>query len=68
MLRYKNESNNERTFSGMTVVLGRDFRQIIPVLPKGRRHNIVNGSIKNVIFLETNPYTEANKETCDSIT
>jgi len=30
----------------MTVVLGGDFRQILPVIPKGRREHIVNASIK----------------------
>ena len=28
------------------MVLGGDFRQILPVLPKGKRHNIVGASIK----------------------
>jgi ATP-dependent DNA helicase PIF1 len=30
----------------MTVVLGGDFRQILPVVPKGKRGQIVNASIK----------------------
>jgi hypothetical protein len=30
----------------MTVVLGGDFRQILPVVTKGRREHIVNASIK----------------------
>jgi hypothetical protein len=29
-----------------TVVLGGDFRQILPIVPKGRREHIVNASIK----------------------
>jgi hypothetical protein len=34
-------------FGGMTVVLGGDFRQILPVVAKGRREHIVNASIKH---------------------
>ena len=30
----------------MTVILGGDFRQILPVINKGRREQIVNASIK----------------------
>ena len=36
----------KKPFGGMTVVLGGDFRQILPVVPKGRREHIVNASIK----------------------
>jgi hypothetical protein len=34
-------------FGGMTVVLGGDFRQILPVVAKGRREHIVNASIRH---------------------
>jgi ATP-dependent DNA helicase PIF1 len=50
ILRNKNEKSSERPFGGMTVVLGEDFCQIPPVLPKGRRHNIVTSSIKRSYF------------------
>jgi hypothetical protein len=33
-------------FGGMTIVLGGDFRHILPVVLKGRREHIVNASIK----------------------
>jgi hypothetical protein len=46
ILRNTNENSGKKPFGGMTVVLGGDFRQILPVLPKGRRHNIVSASIK----------------------
>ncbi|XP_040248155.1 uncharacterized protein [Aegilops tauschii subsp. strangulata] len=46
ILRHKNVNSSKRPFGGMTVVLGGDFRQILPVIPKGRRHNIVTASIK----------------------
>ncbi|XP_070049601.1 uncharacterized protein [Nicotiana tomentosiformis] len=34
ILRFKDASNLERPFGGKTVVLGGDFRQILPVIPK----------------------------------
>ncbi len=35
----------EKIFGGKTVVLGGDFRQILPVVPKGGRENIVSASL-----------------------
>lgn len=46
ILRSKGEDNSTKPFGGMTVVLGGDFRQILPVVRKGRRTQIVNASIK----------------------
>jgi hypothetical protein len=46
MLRQKNDIICQKPFGGMTMVLGEDFRQILPVLPKGRRHNIITTPIK----------------------
>ena len=45
ILRHKSENSSDRPFGGMTMVLGGDTRQILPVIP-GRRHNIVTASIK----------------------
>jgi len=47
ILRFNNKNSDEKPFGGMTVVLGGDFRQILPVVPKGRREHIVNTSIKH---------------------
>jgi len=46
ILRFTNQNSDERPFGGMTVVLGGDFRQILPVITKGKREHIVNASIK----------------------
>jgi hypothetical protein len=35
----------EKIFGGKTVVLGGDFRQILPVVPKGGREDIVSVSL-----------------------
>ena len=44
----KNDPLNEfRPFGGMTVVLGGDFRQILPVVRKGSRQDIVDASINS---------------------
>jgi hypothetical protein len=40
-------TNSIIPFGGKPVVLGGDFRQILPVVPKGSRHAIVNASITN---------------------
>jgi hypothetical protein len=46
ILRCRDENSDKKPFGGMTVVLGGDFRQILPVVPKGKRGQIVNASIK----------------------
>jgi len=46
ILIFNNDKSDKKPFGGMTVVLGGDFRQILPVIPKGRREHIVNASIK----------------------
>jgi ATP-dependent DNA helicase PIF1 len=44
----KNDPLNEfRPFGGMTVVLGGDFRQILPVVRKGSRQDIIDASINS---------------------
>jgi len=47
ILRFTNQNSNEKPFGAMTVVLGGDFRQILPVVPKGRREHIVSASVKH---------------------
>nr|GEV35226.1 hypothetical protein [Tanacetum cinerariifolium] len=61
VMRLNNPSNSELQFGGMTVVFGGhggmtvvfgcDFRQILPVIPKGSRQDVVNVSInRSYIF------------------
>ncbi|XP_058202832.1 uncharacterized protein LOC131317291 [Rhododendron vialii] len=38
--------DNEKPFGGITVVLGGDFRQVLPVVPKGVREQIINASLR----------------------
>ncbi|XP_021974611.2 uncharacterized protein LOC110869685 [Helianthus annuus] len=38
-------ANRERVFGGMPVLLGGDFRQILPVIPKGKREDVVQACI-----------------------
>lgn len=47
ILRFKNSSSLDRPFGGKTVVLGGDFRQILPVIAKGTRQDIVNASLNS---------------------
>jgi hypothetical protein len=46
VLRFTNEKVLEKPFfGGVTVVLGGDFRQILPIIPQGKREHIINASI-----------------------
>jgi len=47
ILRFKDASNLDRPSGGKTVVLGGDFRQILPVIPKGTRQDIVNATLNS---------------------
>ncbi|XP_057775078.1 uncharacterized protein LOC130994059 [Salvia miltiorrhiza] len=38
---------SSKPFGGLVVVLGGDFRQILPVVPNGSRHDIVHASISS---------------------
>jgi hypothetical protein len=38
--------NDERPFGGMSVVFGGDFRQTLPIVPRGSREDIVSHSLK----------------------
>ncbi|KAM3360262.1 ATP-dependent DNA helicase PIF1-like [Capsicum galapagoense] len=51
ILRFENTSNLDRSFGGKTVVLGGDFRQILLVITKGTRQDIVNATL-NSFFLK----------------
>jgi hypothetical protein len=46
ILRFKHANSYKKPCGGMTVVLGGDFRQILPVVRNGRREHIINASIK----------------------
>ncbi|KAL8100756.1 hypothetical protein AgCh_032852 [Apium graveolens] len=47
IMRHKDTNNLNKPFGGKTVLLGGDFRQILPVLPGKGRANIVMASINN---------------------
>ncbi|KAG5556991.1 hypothetical protein RHGRI_007293 [Rhododendron griersonianum] len=38
--------DNDKPFGGITIVLGGDFRQILPVVTRGSREQIVNASLR----------------------
>ena len=41
---------NNRPFGGKTLLLGGDFRQILPVIPKGRKADEINACVKSSIL------------------
>ncbi|GJU22456.1 ATP-dependent DNA helicase PIF1-like protein [Tanacetum coccineum] len=45
ILGYPTPTNRNKIFGGLTVLLGGDFRQILPVIPKGKRLDIVQACI-----------------------
>ncbi|XP_071711946.1 uncharacterized protein [Rutidosis leptorrhynchoides] len=45
ILGAKDETNRAKLFGGMPILLGGDFRQILPVIPKGKRQEIVHACI-----------------------
>ncbi|XP_019234577.1 PREDICTED: uncharacterized protein LOC109215028 [Nicotiana attenuata] len=47
ILRFKDPSNLHLPFGGKIIVLGGDFRQILPIIPKGSRQDIVNASLNS---------------------
>ncbi|KAJ9554099.1 hypothetical protein OSB04_018144 [Centaurea solstitialis] len=47
ILRSTTPCSEEKLFGGKVVVFGGDFRQILPVIPKGSRHDIVNSSLNS---------------------
>ncbi|XP_016172699.1 ATP-dependent DNA helicase RRM3-like [Arachis ipaensis] len=47
LLRFTNDSSLSLPFGGKTVVFSGDFRQILPVITKGSKQDIVNASINS---------------------
>ncbi|XP_031258847.1 uncharacterized protein LOC116116952 [Pistacia vera] len=47
ILSKKNQSNIDRIFGGLTVALGGDFRQILPVIPKGKKHDVIEACLSS---------------------
>ncbi|GJS05278.1 ATP-dependent DNA helicase PIF1-like protein [Tanacetum coccineum] len=45
ILRFQKPEKREQIFSGMTVLLGGDFRQILLVIPKGKRPDVVQACV-----------------------
>ncbi|XP_055835092.1 uncharacterized protein LOC129903565 [Solanum dulcamara] len=47
ILRVKYENSSDKPFGGLTVVFGGGFHQILPVIPKGARADIVDASLNS---------------------
>ena len=47
LLRFKDPDSMNKPFGGITVVMGGDFRQILPVVPRGSRQDVVCASLSN---------------------
>ena len=47
ILRYNPSYNSALPFGGKVVVFSGDFRQILPIIPKGRRQDIVHATVNS---------------------
>ncbi|XP_070004230.1 uncharacterized protein [Nicotiana sylvestris] len=73
ILRFKDPSNLDRPFGGKTIVLGGGFRQILPVITKGTRQEIVKATLNSsylwphcqVLKLTTNMRLQENRSGAD---
>ncbi|XP_016166002.1 uncharacterized protein LOC107608783 [Arachis ipaensis] len=74
ILRFNNIASLEQPFGGKTVVFGGDFRQILPVIPKGSRQEIVNATINSsyiwdsckLLTLTRNMRLQADNSNCEN--
>ena len=68
-----NKSNSNQIFGGKVIVFGGDFRQILPVIPRGTRSDIVNAAINSsylwdsceILTLTKNMRLHSNLESVD---
>ncbi|KAG5235410.1 ATP-dependent DNA helicase [Salix suchowensis] len=47
ILAQTNSSNHNQPFGGKSILLGGDFRQILPVIPGGTKEDIINASLSS---------------------
>ncbi|XP_071699903.1 uncharacterized protein [Rutidosis leptorrhynchoides] len=47
IMRQTSPENEDKVFGGKVIVFGGDFRQILPVVPKGSKQDIVNASLNS---------------------
>ncbi|KAK7315487.1 hypothetical protein VNO77_34037 [Canavalia gladiata] len=52
ILRFSNPHSYSKPFGGKVIVFGGDFRQILPVIPKGSRQDVVHASINSSYLWE----------------
>jgi len=55
---------NESPFGGITVLFGGDFRQILPVIPKGSRQQIVSASLCHSYLWQTTTLLHLQQNMC----
>ncbi|XP_019238147.1 PREDICTED: uncharacterized protein LOC109218248 [Nicotiana attenuata] len=48
ILRFRDPSNLDRPFGGKTIILGGGFRQILPVITKGTRQEIIQATLNSL--------------------
>ncbi|XP_012858302.1 PREDICTED: uncharacterized protein LOC105977534 [Erythranthe guttata] len=75
ILSQSDPENENKPFGGKTVVFGGDFRQILPVVPKGTRQQVVSASINSshlwqhceVLTLTKNMRLSSTSSNCEEL-
>jgi len=68
-----NKSSSNQIFRGKVIVFGGDFRQILPVIPRGNRSDIINAIINSsylwhsceILSLTRNTHLQSNVQSID---
>ncbi|XP_024995918.1 uncharacterized protein LOC112529076 [Cynara cardunculus var. scolymus] len=58
------ENSKDKPFGGLTVACGGDFRQILPVIPRGNRADIVNAALNSSYLWPLFKVYELNENMC----
>ncbi|XP_031106166.1 uncharacterized protein LOC116010797 [Ipomoea triloba] len=64
LLRFIDPNGSSKTFGGKTVVLGGDFKQILPVVPKGTRQDIVSTAVNSSYMWNSCKVLKLTKNLC----
>nr|KYP64346.1 hypothetical protein KK1_018939 [Cajanus cajan] len=62
LMRVKSKDNKHKPFGGKVVILGGDFRQILPVVRKGARQEVVKASGNEKVYFGSDTPCQSDEE------